>query len=70
MTLLEEELERAEERLKIATDKLEEATHTADESERSATVLLMMLTGFWIPLGWSRNFVRNEKPAKPVVVIL
>lgn len=35
MTLLEEELERAEERLKIATDKLEEATHTADESERS-----------------------------------
>ncbi|KAL6732054.1 hypothetical protein Aduo_002856 [Ancylostoma duodenale] len=35
MTLLEEELERAEERLKIATEKLEEATHNVDESERA-----------------------------------
>lgn len=34
MTLLEDELERAEERLKIATEKLEEATHNVDESER------------------------------------
>lgn len=34
MTLLEDELERAEERLKIATEKLEEITHSVDESER------------------------------------
>lgn len=34
MTLLEEELERAEERLKIATEKMEEASVNCDESER------------------------------------
>lgn len=34
MTLLEEELERAEERLKIATEKMEEASANCDESER------------------------------------
>ena len=32
--LLEEDLERSEERLKIATQKLEEASQAADESER------------------------------------
>jgi len=32
--LLEEDLERAEDRLKIATEKLEEASKAADESER------------------------------------
>ncbi|OQR73597.1 hypothetical protein BIW11_01116 [Tropilaelaps mercedesae] len=32
--LLEEDLERSEERLKVATSKLEEASATADESER------------------------------------
>ncbi|VDN27058.1 unnamed protein product [Gongylonema pulchrum] len=66
MTLLEEELERAEERLKIATDKLEEATHTADESERSAgIVLLVLLTNSWILVRLSRNFVTDEKPTEP-----
>ena len=34
MTLLEEELERAEERGKIATEKMEEASANCDESER------------------------------------
>uniref|UniRef100_T1JFS6 Tropomyosin n=1 Tax=Strigamia maritima TaxID=126957 RepID=T1JFS6_STRMM len=37
--LLEEDLERSEERLKIATQKLEEASHAADESERMRKVL-------------------------------
>lgn len=32
--LLEEDLERSEERLAIATQKLAEASHAADESER------------------------------------
>lgn len=32
--LIEEDLERSEERLKIATQKLEEASQAADESER------------------------------------
>lgn len=32
--LIEEDLERSEERLKIATQKLEDASQTADESER------------------------------------
>lgn len=32
--LIEEDLERSEERLKICTAKLEEASHSADESER------------------------------------
>lgn len=34
--LLEEDLERSEERLKIATEKLAEASKLADESERCA----------------------------------
>ena len=33
--LLEEDLERSEERLATATQKLAEASHAADESERS-----------------------------------
>ena len=32
--LIEEDLERSEERLKVATAKLEEASQAADESER------------------------------------
>jgi len=32
--LIEEDLERSEERLKVATSKLEEASQAADESER------------------------------------
>jgi len=37
--LLEEDLERSEERLATATQKLAEASHAADESERYATNL-------------------------------
>jgi tropomyosin-1 len=35
--LIEEDLERSEERLKVATSKLEEASQAADESERYVT---------------------------------
>ncbi len=34
LQLVEEDLERAEDRLKAATEKLEEASKAADESER------------------------------------
>merc|ERR1711997_707116 len=37
--LLEEDLERSEERLATATQKLAEASHAADESERMRKVL-------------------------------
>lgn len=37
--LLEEDLERSEERLATATAKLAEASAAADESERSVTVI-------------------------------
>ena len=37
--LLEEDLERSEERLATATTKLAEASHSADESERCVTPL-------------------------------
>jgi hypothetical protein len=36
MVLLEEELDKLEERCKVATEKMEEATVNCDESERSA----------------------------------
>ena len=41
--LLEEDLERSEERLATATQKLAEASHAADESERYATFIYI----FW-----------------------
>ena len=41
--LLEEDLERSEERLATATQKLAEASHAADESERYESL------EFWIP---------------------
>ena len=37
--LLEEDLERSEERLATATQKLAEASHAADESERYVSTL-------------------------------
>lgn len=50
--LLEEDLERSEERLKIATQKLEEASQAADESERyiliSYFILLISRAGFFV----------------------
>lgn len=46
MTLLEEELERAEERLKIATEKMEEASANCDESERYLHKSLLMAFTF------------------------
>ena len=41
--LLEEDLERSEERLATATQKLAEASHAADESERYATSIYIFL---------------------------
>lgn len=54
MTLLEEELERAEERLKIATEKLEEATHNVDESERFVVVAIRSTAASCRPLALFR----------------
>ncbi len=50
--MLEEDLERSEERLNTATTKLAEASHSADESERyklmiqSAMTLILVSIGF------------------------
>lgn len=40
--LVEEDLERTEERLKIATQKLEEASKAADEAERLVKVITFL----------------------------
>lgn len=53
--LLEEDLERSEERLATATQKLAEASHAADESERYATLIYI----FW---GVSNVFEINSIP--------
>ncbi|EYB93847.1 hypothetical protein Y032_0178g667 [Ancylostoma ceylanicum] len=67
MTLLEEELERAEERLKIATEKLEEATHNVDESER--LVASLRAAGQQLPTA-CRNVQSNCDYASSTPLIL
>jgi hypothetical protein len=56
MVLLEEELDKLEERCKVATEKMEEATANCDESERYArhTTLLGMgiCMGIGMGLAW------------------
>ena len=42
IVLVEEDLERTEERLKIATQKLEEASKAADEAERLVKVITFL----------------------------
>ncbi|CAK5096741.1 unnamed protein product [Meloidogyne enterolobii] len=44
MVLLEEELDKLEERCKVATEKMEEATVNCDESERERKAMLQRAT--------------------------
>ena len=50
--LLEEDLERSEERLNTATTKLAEASHSADESERYNLMILSAMTLIFVSIGF------------------